>query len=201
VSMQYSSGVLRPEKDGHYAKKKTFAYAEKSEEKRAKFVKDVAQIPEEKRVYMDESGVDPCLIREHGRAPRGTKVEDVKRGQKFQRTNVIAAKIGRNMVASWCYSQNRTSHLFVEWFRKTLVQYIQKDTTVMMDSTSFHPHRKLRCLARKYNLRILFLPPYSPDLNPIEKVWANRKRALVDLLPHSQNLENAIMEYLHQENC
>ena len=57
-------------------------------------MKDVAQIPEEKQVYLDESGVDPCLIRERGRAPRGTKVEDVKRGRKFQRTNVIAAKIG-----------------------------------------------------------------------------------------------------------
>ncbi|MDD3470903.1 MAG: hypothetical protein PHE53_13135 [Thermoguttaceae bacterium] len=63
---------------------------------------------------MDESGVDPCLVRERGRAPRGTKVDDVKRGRKFQRTNVIAAKIDRNMVASRCYAKNRTSHLFVE---------------------------------------------------------------------------------------
>ncbi|MDD3470016.1 MAG: IS630 family transposase [Thermoguttaceae bacterium] len=198
--MQYSSGVLRPEKDGHYAKKKTFTYAEKSEEKRTKFAKDVAQISEEKRVYMDESGVDQCLIRERGRAPRGTKVEDVKRGQKFQRTNVVAAKIGRNMVASRCYSQNRTSHLFVDWFRKALVQCIQKDMTVMMDSTSFHPKKRLCHLARRHGIHLLILPPYSPDLNPIEKVWANIKHALVDVLPHSPNLENAILEYLHQGN-
>ncbi|MDD3471112.1 MAG: transposase [Thermoguttaceae bacterium] len=163
-------------------------------------MKDVAQIPEEKQVYLDESGVDQCLVREHGRAPRGTKVDDVEHGRKFQRTNVVAAKIGRNMVASRCYSQNRTSHLFVEWFRKTLLQCIPIDTTVMMDNALFHPHRKLRCLARKYNLRILFLPPYSADFNLIEKVWANRKRALVDLLPASPNLENAMMEYLHQGN-
>ena len=150
---------------------------------------------------MDESGVDPCLVRERGRAPRGTKVDDVKRGRKFQRTNVVAAKIGRNMVASRCYSQNRTSHLFVEWFHKTLIQCIPKDTTVMMDNASSHPHRKLRCLALKYNLRILFLPPYSPDLNPIEKTWANRKLALVDILLASPNLENAILECLRQGDC
>ncbi|MDD3469732.1 MAG: transposase [Thermoguttaceae bacterium] len=156
--------------------------------------------PRKKRVYLDESGVDQCLVRERSRAPRGTKVEDVKRGQKFQRTNVVAAKIGRNMVASRCYSQNRTSHLFVEWFHKTLIQCIPKDMTVMMDNASFHPKKRLCHLARKYNLRILFLPPHSPDLNPIEKVWVNRKRALVDVLPHSPNLENAIMEYLHHGN-
>ena len=164
-------------------------------------MKDLAQIPEEKRVYLDESGVDPCLIREHGRAPRGTKVEDVKRGRKFQRTNVIAAKIGDRLVASQCDSQNRTSPLFVEWFRKTLLQCIPKDVTVMMDNASFHPKKRLRHLARRHGIHLLFLPPYSPDLNPIEKVWANMKRALVDLLPHSPNLENAILEYLHRGNC
>ncbi|MDD3470822.1 MAG: IS630 family transposase [Thermoguttaceae bacterium] len=153
-----------------------------------------------KRVYMDESGVDQCLVRERGRAPRGTKVDDVKRGQKFQRTNVVAAKIGRNMVVSQCYSKNRTSHLFVEWFRKTLLQCIPKDVTVMMDNASFHPKKRLRHLARRHGIHLLFLPPYSPDLNPIEKVWANMKHALVDVLPHSPNLENAMMEYLHHGN-
>ncbi|MDD3469498.1 MAG: hypothetical protein PHE53_05895, partial [Thermoguttaceae bacterium] len=59
-------------------------YTEKPEEKRAKFVKDVTQIPEEKRVYLDESGVDQCLVRERSRALRGTKVEDVKRGRKLE---------------------------------------------------------------------------------------------------------------------
>ena len=131
----------------------------------------------------------------------GTKVEDVKRGRKFQRTNVIAAKIGDRLVASQCDSQNRTSHLFVEWFCKTLLQCNPKDVTVMMDNASFHPKKRLCHLARRHGIHLLFLPPYSPDLNPIEKVWANMKRALVDLLPHSPNLENAILEYLHRGNC
>ncbi len=95
-----------------------------------------------KRVYMGESGVDQCLVREHGRAPRGTKVEDVKRGRKFQRTNVITAKIGDRIVASQCDSKNMTSPLFVEWFRKTLLQCIPKDVTVMIDNASFHPKKE-----------------------------------------------------------
>jgi hypothetical protein len=47
-------------------------------------------IPEEKRVYVDESGIHKFLQRERGRALRGVRVEDVKRGRKFQRTNIIA---------------------------------------------------------------------------------------------------------------
>ena len=69
-----------------------FTYAEKSKAKRPKFVNNVARIPEEKRVRADEIGVDKLLVRECDRIPRGTKVEDVKRGQKFQRTNMTAAK-------------------------------------------------------------------------------------------------------------
>lgn len=67
-------------------------------------------MPEEKRVYIDEVGVDKCLVRERVRAPRGVKVEDVQRGRKFQRMNVVAAKIGIHIVASKCYAQTTTSH-------------------------------------------------------------------------------------------
>ena len=58
---------------------------------------------------MDESGLDQCLIRERGRAPRGTKVEDVKRGRKFQRTNVIAAKIGDRIAVAMLLSKQDES--------------------------------------------------------------------------------------------
>lgn len=47
---------------------------------------------------------------------------------------------------------------------------------------------------------VLFLPPYSLDLNPIEKVWANMKRTLIDIMPRVQNIGNAIIEYLHKGN-
>jgi hypothetical protein len=47
----------------------------------------------EKRVYVDERGIKEHLVREHGRALRGVKVEDSKRGRKFHRVNVVAAQI------------------------------------------------------------------------------------------------------------
>ena len=181
--------------------KKTFTYAEKSEEKREKYLKDLAKIPEEKRVYVDESGVNQCFVREFGRAFRGEKVEDVKRGRHFQRTNVVAGRLGTRIVAPFCYVENMTGPLFTEWFRKILVKSVPKGSTVIMDNASFHLKPKLKNLARRHGIRLLFLPPYSPDFNPIEKTWASMKRALADLLPQVKNLENAILFWLKNRNC
>ena len=89
-----------------------------------------------------------------------------------------------------------TAAYFVEWFRKNLVKSIPKGSTAIMDNASFHPKKKLQNLARRHGIKLLFLPPYSPDFNPIEKTWANMKRALVDILPNEISLENAIYNYL-----
>jgi putative transposase len=64
-----------------------------------------------------------------------------------------------------------------------------------MDNASFHPKKKLRNLARRHGLNLLFLPTYSPDYNPIEKDWANMKRAMVDALPQCDDLTDAVYQY------
>ena len=163
---------------------------------RSAFKNKLAQIPVENRAYIDESGVDKCLVREHGRALRGVKVEDTKRGRKFERTNVVAARIGGKVVAPLCYTGNTTSAIFTDWFREVFVKSVSKGTTAIMDNASFHPKKKLRNLARRHGIKLLFLPPYSPDLNLIEHDWANMKRALPDILMENLTLCNAIYQYL-----
>lgn len=144
--------------------------------------------------------MDKYFVREYGRAPRGEKVEDTKRGKKFQRTNVVAARFGDKLIAPLCYTESTTGAFFTEWFRKTLVKAIPKGSTVIMDNASFHPKKKLKNLARRHGIRLLFLPPYSPDFNPIEKDWANMKRALADILPQVLTLDLAIYRYFELRN-
>ena len=158
------------------------------------------KIPVENRVYVDECGVKKCLVREYARAVRGVKIEDMKRGKKFQRTNVISARFrdenGKvTHVSTLCYTQNTDSTFFTDWFRKNLVKSIPKGSTVIMDNASFHPKKKLRNLARRHGIKLLFLPAYSPDYNPIEKDWANMKNALIDILTESISLDDAIYQY------
>jgi transposase len=88
-----------------------------------------------------------------------------------------------------------TGELFENWFKTKLVKSISKGSTIIMDNASFHRKNKLRNLARRHSVKLLFLPPYSPDFNPIENTWANMKRALVDTLPDSENLQTTIYRY------
>ena len=149
----------------------------------------------ETRAYIDESGINKPLVREYGRAIRGVLVEDTKRGGKFQRTNVVAARIGDSVVAPFCHTENSTSASFVEWFRTKFVKAVPKGTTAIMDNASFHSPKKLKNLCRRHGIKLLFLPAYSPDLNPIEKTWANMKRSLVDIIPDCEDIPSAIYTY------
>jgi len=169
------------------------------------FRKELEKIPQWKRVYIDECGIKKCCVREHGRAARGVKVEDVVRGRKFQRINVVAAQIKNEdgecyHVASHCYTENTTGEFFENWFRKKLVKSVPRGYTIIMDNASFHRKKKLRNLARRHGLKLLFLPAYSPDYNPIEKTWANLKRALIDILPDTKNLQSGIYNYFNVED-
>jgi transposase len=73
--------------------KKTFTYSEKSEEEREAFFTSNCRDTGKKRVYVDDCGIHEYLQREYGRAPRGVKIEDAKRGTNFHRINVVAAVI------------------------------------------------------------------------------------------------------------
>ena len=75
-----------------------------------------------------------------------------------------------------------------------LLQEIPNGYTVIMDNARFHQKQRLRKLARG-KVRLLFLPPYSPDYNPIEKSWANMKQYLRDNMQHYQSVDLAIYDY------
>ena len=157
------------------------------------------------RVYVDESGIHKHLVREFGRAIRGAKVQDTRRGRRFRKTNVVAARrkdvFGKLLhIAPLCFKENANSEIFVGWFKTKLMKHIPKGSTIMMDNASHHPKKKLANLARRHGMKLLFIPTYSPDLNPIEKDWANMKKALVDMLPDCESLEQGVYRYFGVEN-
>jgi transposase len=177
--------------------KKTFVYKERNEEKRSLYKEKVITIPIAKQVYVDESGINTCLVREHGRSLRGSVVLDEKPGKKYARTNVIGAVCNGKHSAITCYKNKTNSSFFEEWFDKELLKNVPPGGTIILDNASFHRKEALENLIKKKRrkLALLFLPPYSPDLNPIEKSWANMKKHLRDAISHFESINDAVYNY------
>jgi transposase len=152
------------------------------------------RVPLNNRVYVDESGVNTWFQREYARAMRGTIIEDTKPGIKFERVNIIGAVCNGKHSAIGCYKQSTGSELFEYWFKDFLLPVIPKGSTVIMDNARFHRKKELHKLARG-TVRLLFLPPYSPDYNPIEKSWANMKRFLCNNMHLFKSVDSAIHYY------
>ena len=149
-------------------------------------------IPPEKRVYVDETGSDSCYGREYGYAPRGEQVFGEIYGRKFARTNLIAAQINGKAVAPMYYKWNTDAGIVEFWFEERLMPLLPPGSVVIMDNASFHRKGILRQIASHYHVMVLFLPPYSPEYNPIEKLWANIKSWLKKNMRNYDFFEDAL---------
>jgi transposase len=103
--------------------------------------------------------------------------------------------MGGGIIAMFCYSGNTTSASFSERFRTKFIKAAPKGATAIMDNASFHPTKKLKNPCRRHDVKLLFLPAYSPDYNPIEKTWANIKHALIDTIPTCEDVPAAVYQY------
>jgi len=146
----------------------------------------------EQLVYVDECGIDRYLYREYARAPRGQKVHTKINGRKFTRVNIMAGICQGKWVAPLQYNGTTDSVLFEFWFTNCLLKEVGENSIIILDNATFHKKSVLPNLARRYGCEVLFLPPYSPDLNPIEKKWAWLKRTLRNILHNFVSLDDAL---------
>ena len=149
-------------------------------------------LPPESLIFVDETGIDEYLYREYARAPRGEKVALKISGRKFKRTNIVAGICQGEWIAPLQYSGSTDSVLFEHWFEHRLLREAKMGSVIIIDNATFHRKTILFALALKYGCTVLFLPPYSPDLNPIENKWAWLKRKLRDILHNSHSLDDAL---------
>jgi len=91
-----------------------------------------------------------------------------------------------------CFKGTCNSDLFNVWLKEMLIPSLRPGQVLILDNASFHRSEKTRTLVESAGCEILFLPPYSPDLNPIEKYWANLKVKIRELLNKYKNLSTSI---------
>ena len=81
---------------------------------------------------------------------------------------------------------------FEAWFENHLLPELSEGDVIILDNASFHRKKRLYEIAGLHNVKIIFLPPYSPELNPIEHFWHWLKKTVADVLKKCSNLSFAI---------
>jgi len=141
---------------------------------------------------VDETGVDSYLYREYAYSPKGVAVYGRVSGHKYKRIGIVAAQINKKIVSPLHYEGTMDSSLFELWFQKCLLPVLPVNSVIVMDNASFHRKKLLLPLAEKAGHSLIFLPPYSPELNPIENFWSWLKRHLKKFLPFYQDMDKAL---------
>ena len=159
-------------------RKKTKLYLERNEEKRALFLAAISEENPEDLVWLNESGIDEFLQRDYARASRGKQVISEVHGRKYGRISVIAAWLSaaKEMIAPYVFNGYTDAKRFNGWLEKCLLPQLRPGQVVIMDNAAFHKSSKTKELIESVGCRLLFQPPYSPDINPIEPQWAVLKR-------------------------
>lgn len=174
------------------SKKKSIFYKERDEIKRATFLTELKKNNPNKLVYIDESGIDKFISREYGWGLKGNKVIGEVSGRRYARESFIAGQLQNKVIAPFCYTGTCDSILFNFWLENFLLPSLGAGYTLIMDNATFHKSNDTKILIKNAGCQLLFLPPYSPDLNPIEKFWANLKAKIKKIIGEFQTLSEAI---------
>lgn len=90
--------------------------------------------------------------------------------------------------------------LFEKWLKEALCPELKTGSTIIMDNATFHRKKKVEQIASSFGHTVIFLLPYSPELNPIENYWAILKRRLQDLMNNNSfSLDEALCMALYVE--
>ena len=126
-------------------------------------------------IYIDESGFSHDMPRTHGYAPKGQRCPGSHNWQARGRTNVIGALLGGSLLTMCLFSCNINSDVFHGWLITDLLPKLPPSAVLVMDNATFHKRQDTRKAVTSAGHTIQYLPPYSPDFNPIENKWAQAK--------------------------
>ncbi|MDG2992098.1 IS630 family transposase, partial [Candidatus Synechococcus calcipolaris G9] len=158
-----------------FTRKKTYGYRERNEDRRQAFLTQLAHYDPAEIVYLDEAGVDNTIDYPYGYCHQSERFHALRLGHRTQRISMIAGWCDRQILAPMTFEGYCNSDLFENWVEQFLVPELNAGQLVVLDNASFHQSQRTQELIEQGASSLLFLPPYSPDLNKIEKFWARLK--------------------------
>ena len=145
-------------------------------QKREEYLRILSSIDPERLVYLDESGLHGSMTRSHAWVLKGT--EFVERTPMNWGTNLTL--LGAVRLSGWVVQSSMfktvNKERFYKWLQRSLLPKLTPGDVLVMDNLQAHKDPNVSRLCEASGVRVLYLPPYSPDLNPIEPGWALQKQ-------------------------
>lgn len=132
----------------------------------------------ERLVFLDETGTNTNMTRTHGRCPKGQRLKGNAPFKRRGNQTLIAGLSCTGIVAPWVISGAMDRDAFDTYVEKVLIPELKPSSVVILDNLATHKSDKAAKLLKAHGCWFLFLPPYSPDLNPIEMAFSKLKAHL-----------------------
>ena len=136
-------------------------------------------------VFLDECGVTTDLLRRYGRSPGGTRLQDHAPFGHWETHTVVAALRLDGLGAPAVFDGPIDTPTFFAYIQQILIPTLRLGDVVVMDNLAVHKHPDIRLAIEAVGASLRFLPPYSPDFNPIELAFAKLKAFLRAARPRS----------------
>ena len=148
-------------------------------------------------IFLDESGVTTEMTRRYGRARRGERVCEGTPGGHCRTLTVLGAIRISGWVATMTIESPPDGDIFLAYVEQVLCPQLQPGDVVVMDNLAAHKVAGVREQIERTGAKLRYLPPYSPDFNPIEPCWSKIKQLLRAAKARSlSTLEQALTEAL-----
>lgn len=147
-------------------------------EKRAAHAARMPGLDPAKLVFLDETGANTKMARRYGRAPRGERVADAIPHGHWKTTTFVGALRADGLTAPMVIDGAMNGDLFVAYVEQVLVPTLRAGDVVLMDNLSSHKRVAAVRAIEGAGCSVVYLPPYSPDYNPIEQAFAKIKARL-----------------------
>ena len=153
----------------------------------------IEDVPPEDLIFIDETGTNQAMTPLYAKAPRGKRVHEARPVQRGKLYTVIGAVVLGGMLTAMTVvggTKTETFHAFVEHL---LCPHLRPGHVVVLDRLPAHRNLEIRAMIEDKFARVVFLPPYSPELNPIEQAWSKLKAFIRKRKPRTlQEIDKAI---------
>jgi transposase len=146
--------------------------------RRAQWTKYQGRIEPERLVFIDETWTKTNMAPLRGWAPHGERLPAKVPHRRWKTTTFVAALRLDRIEAPWLLDGPIDGETFQTYVARVLVPTLRPGDIVVLDNLGSHKGKAVRDLIRSAGAKLFFLPKYSPDLNPIEQVFAKLKHLL-----------------------